>query len=36
MPQLNVEHKQACDKTITDQEILNSIKQLTNGKNTSN
>ncbi len=32
MPQLNEEHKQACDKTITEQEILNSMKQLTNGK----
>ncbi len=31
MPQLN-EQKQACDKTITEQEILNSIKQLTNAK----
>ncbi len=32
MPQLNEEHKQTCDKTITEQEILNSIKQLSNGK----
>ncbi len=31
MPQLNKEQKQACDKTITEPEILNSIKQLTNG-----
>ncbi len=32
MPQLNEEQKQACDKTIIEQEILNSIKQLKNGK----
>ncbi len=32
MPQLNEKQKQACDKTIIEQEILNSIKQLTNGK----
>ncbi len=32
MPQLNEERKQACDTTITEQEMLNSIKQLTNGK----
>ncbi len=32
IPQLNEEQKQASDKTITEQEILNSIKQLTNGK----
>ncbi len=32
MPQLNEEQKQACDKIITEQEILNSFKQLTNGK----
>ncbi len=32
MPQLNEEQKNSCNKSITKQEILSSIKQLTNGK----
>ncbi len=36
MPQLNEEQKQAYDKTISEQEIINSIKLLTNGNTLRN
>ncbi len=36
IPQLNEEQKNSCDKSMTKQEILSSIKQLTNGKTPRN